>query len=67
MHFYINALNNVPPKVVNKDKLPFLSKIAVDDCTYARAVLLFKTYDFNGTKGVSCQLLKVPLQNYPVI
>lgn len=60
-NYFVNATNDLPPRVFNKDKLPFLSKITVDDCTYARAVLLFKAYDFNGNKGVSCQLLKVQL------
>lgn len=60
-NYFVNATNDLPPIVVNKDKLPFLSKIPVYDCTYARAILLFKAYDFNGNKGVSCQLLKVQL------
>lgn len=62
-NYFINATNDLPPRVVNKDKLPFPNKIPVDDCTYARVVLLFKAYDFNGNKGVSCQLLKVQLFN----
>ena len=60
-NFYLNASNDVPPRVVNKDNLPFLDKISVPDCIYARVSIMFKAYNYKGNKGVSCILNNVML------
>lgn len=60
-NFYLNASNDVPPRVVNKDNLPFLDKITVPDCIYARASIMFKAYNYKGNKGISCILNSVQL------
>ena len=60
-NFYLNASNDVPPKVVNKNNIPFLSKVTVPDCIYARVSIMFKPYNYKGNKGVSCMLNNVML------
>lgn len=60
-NFYLNASNDVPPRVVNKDNLPFLDPIIVPDCIYARVSIIFKAYNYKGNKGISCVLNNVML------
>ena len=51
----------MPPRVVNKNNLPFLDPITVPDCIYARVSIMFKAYNYKGNKGVSCILNNVML------
>lgn len=60
-NFFLNASNDVPPRVVNKDNIPYLDKITVPDCIYARVSIMFKAYNYKGNKGVSCILNNVQL------
>lgn len=60
-NYFLNASSDSPPKVVNKDNLPYLNKIQVPDCVYARVSIMFQPYNFKGNRGVSCRLNNVQL------
>lgn len=59
--YFINASSDFPPKVVNKDNLPYLDKIIVPNYSYARIAIMFQAFNINGNKRISCSFNNVKL------
>lgn len=57
--FFINANSNQRPIIVDEDKNEIIDKEEVYSGCYAKAIITFYPYDFNGTKGIGCGIQAV--------